>query len=243
MSRTNLRDSIRPGMLAAGTKAKIIARNTFRFTAPDGATVTRLHQTDIVRALPGGRFQLDSKGWRTVTTKDRMATVIVAAGYRMWSNKGSWYVGTGQPDVPAVPYYDGMILPDAFKAPAKGAAAEKKEQSTRKAIKLFCDKLDKMPELPAPSNGDCWLCCMKDKAGQSMGEMGGTDSDREHLRTHLKEGYLHGSLILNALQFAGYGDVSLIWHMENRDRKEGRKSTWAKRALRKYLYRKLGLVA
>ena len=165
MARTNLKDSIRPEMLAPGTRAKIIARNTFRFTAPDGATVTRLHITDIVRALPRGRYQLDSGGWRTVTTKDRIASAIGAAGYRIWANKGSWYVGAGKLDVPAVPYYDGMILPDAFKHKGKAEKKEAAEQKLRLAVRKFCAKLDGMKELPVPRNGDCWLCCMKDKAG------------------------------------------------------------------------------
>jgi hypothetical protein len=224
-----------------GTKAKIIARNTFRFTAPDGAIVTRLHQTDIVRALPKGRYQLDSKGWRTVTTKDRMASSI--GQYRIWADKGSWYVGNGS--LGTVPYYDGMILPDAFKHKAKAGKLEAKEQALRKQVKMFCAKLDKLTELPAPSNGDCWYCSMrvtapaKDK-GKALGDATG---DNSHILEHVKEGYLHGSMIWNALESAGYREPAVIWQMENDYRKRGQKTDFAKRALRKYLYRKLGLVA
>lgn len=115
--RTNLRDSVKPGMLAPNTKARIVCRNTFRFTAPDGADVIRLHQTDIVRKLPNGKTVLDSGGWRTSTTKERMNSY---SGLRLWANKGQWFVSAGTPgESPAVPYYDGMILPDAFDKRAK----------------------------------------------------------------------------------------------------------------------------
>jgi len=232
MPRTNLRDSVKPEMLAPGHRAKIIARNTFKFTAPDGAIVTRLHNTDIVRALPGGRYQLNSGGWRTSTTKDRMGAAL--PGYRLYANKGSWYVAAGE--LGTIPYYDGMILPDAFKKPDKGAAAEKKEQSERAALRKFVSKIDKLDALPLPSNGDCWLCCLHDAAGKSMGEHG---DDAGHLRQHIKEGYLHGSLLVNAMRWAGYQDMGIRYWLNS---KPGQRSQ-VKSALRRYLYRKLGLAA
>ncbi len=158
MPRTNLRDSVKPEMLAPGTRTKIIARNTFQFTAPDGATI---------------------------------------------------------------------------------------EQALRLKIRKFCAKLDGLKELPVPSSGDCWLCRMKDKAGISMGERGGAAYDRSHLLEHSKEGYLHGSLLVNALTHAGYVNPSLVFSLEQRDRQDGRKlhnGGQVKRALKRYLYAKLGLV-
>lgn len=240
MPRTNLRDSIRPDMLAAGTRAKIIARNTFRFTAPDGATVTRLHQTDVVRELGAGRYALDSGGWRTPTTKDRMNGAL--RGYHIYANKGSWYVRQGFGFDGGIPYYDGIILPDAFEKPAalkKATKAEADEQVTRKAILAFVRKLDSFEQLPLPSAGDCWLCCMHTADGKSMGDLGGRDSNADHLREHIKEGYVHGSLLVNAMRWAGYKDLGIrYWFSQPKGHRRAIKS-----ALRRYLCRQLGLPA
>lgn len=241
--RTNLKDSVKPDMMQPGTRAKIIARNTFQFTAPNGDRVTRLHQTDVVRVTPNGKIVLNSGGWRTVTTKDRMNT---AHGVRLYSSKGSWYVTDG--NGAAVPYYDGITLPDCFapKAKAKAERTEQAEQKLRAAIRKFSNKLDKLECLPEPSPGDCWLCCMRTDKGETMGQLGGASSDAEHLRQHIKEGYLHGSLIMNALKHAGYNDPAFIFHYEQSRRKAGEKlhnGGDVKRALRRYLFRNLGLVA
>lgn len=239
MPRTNMRDSIKSEMLQEGTRAKIIARNTFRYIARDGATITRLHQTDVVRAQAGGRYQLNSGGWRTPTTKDRINSALT--GYHVYALKGSWYVvATGGPAWSGgIPYYDGMILPDAFNkkgALAKGAAAEKSEQKLRKAIRDFVKKVDTIESL-APSQGDCWLCCMRTAEGKTMGELGSNNA--EHLREHIKEGYMHGSLVVNAMRWAGYQDLGIQYWLS---KPPGDRSL-IKRALRRYLYRQLGLAA
>lgn len=236
MPRTALRDSIRPEMLAPGTRAKIIARNTFKFTAADGATVTRLHHTDVVRELGAGRYQLNSGGWRTATTKDRMNGAL--RGYHIYSNRGAWYVREGFGWDGGIPYYDGMILPDAFKPAAlkKAQKQKAKELALRKSILAFVREIDRFEQLPLPNNGDCWLCCLHDKEGKTMGEHG---DDAGHLLEHIKENYVHGSLLVNAMRWAGYQDMGIrYWLSQPRGNRKSVKS-----ALRRYLCRKLGLAA
>lgn len=134
-------------------------------------------------------------------------------------------------------------IPQCFdKMPTKAAKVEKQELALRDRIKRFVAKVDKLECLPVPSSGDCWLCCMHDKEGKSWGEHSG---DNEHIVSHVKEGYLHGSLILNSLKAAGYRQPGFIWQMANSDKAQGRKAPYArvKRALRRYLYRQCGLVA
>ena len=239
MPRTNLRDSITPDMLQPGTRAKIIARNTFRYTAPDGAIVTRLHHTDVVQELGAGRYQLNSGGWKTPTTKNRIN--IGLRGYTLHQDAGTWYVSGGA--LGQVPFYDGMIVPDAFekKGPRKKAdAAELREKKLRAAIKKFARQLNTMPEIPQPSGGDCWLCCMRDPQGKSMGEHG---NDVEHLREHVRENYLHGSLIVNAMRWAGYSDEGIRYYYSRAAQGDKSMRRVLARALRRYLYRKLGLVS
>lgn len=238
--RTLMRDQFTADQRAA-CKPKIIARNTFRYQ-DGGCTVIRLHATDIVRELSPGRYKLDSGGWRTMTTKDRMQGAI--GPYRLWQDKGQWFVGCD--GNAAVPYYDGMVLPDAFKKRGKADKAAAKELKLRAAVKKFCNRLDGLKELPVPSNGDCWFCCLHVADGKDKGKALGDVSHADHILSHIKEGYLHGSLIMNALTHAGYGNPCVVFGMEQSDRQQGRK-LWnggnVKRALRRYLHAKLGLVS
>ncbi len=248
MGRTNLRDQF-DATERAQWKPKIIARNTFRFER-DGETVIRLHGTDIVTKHKDGSVTLNAGGWKTVTTKDRMNGAM-PAGYMLLQKAGAWFVrkGSWHEDGAQIPFFDGMKVPQCFEhMPAKAAANEKRETKLRADIKRFVGKLDKLECLPEPSSGDCWYCMMTVKepskdAGKSLGEATGNN---EHIRSHIKEGYLHGSLIMRALKWAGYCEPGFIFAMEQSDRKQKRKlhnGGNVKRALRRYLYRQLGLVS
>lgn len=241
MPRTNLRDQFTAEQRNKW-KPKIVQRNTFRFTV-DGCTVTRLHATDIVKELGAGRYELNSGGWKTPTTKDRMNGAL--RGYNIYQKAGAWYVEKGDYGYSGgVPFFDGMIVPDAFDKPAKAEAAEKRELKLHAQIRKFVAKCDKLSELPAPCSGDCFYCQMVVSDGKDKGKsLGDATGNAEHIHSHLAEGYLHGSLIVNALKWAGYRDPGFIWHHENRTIAEGRKPTMIKRALRRYLNRQCGLAS
>lgn len=90
-------------------KRKKVYNNTYRYDYEDGTIVWRLHNTDVVTKLPDGRYVLNSGGWRTVTTKERINRY---APVRVWSHKGEWYVyenGEWRE-----PFYDGIIVGSAY---------------------------------------------------------------------------------------------------------------------------------
>ena len=64
-----------------------------------------------------------------------------------------------------------------------------------------------------------------------MGELG--SDNVTHLHEHVKEGYLHGSLLVNAMRAYGYNDsqIGLYYSMKIADT--------FKRAVRRYLQRNL----
>ena len=123
-----MRESMRDMMADAApsvVKPHLIANNTIEYHRPDGTRVIRLHHTDIIEFLPDGKIRLNTQGWKTVTTKDRMNCL---PGYRIGSVRGQWYVyrGSGWNDaVEKIAFYDGMILPDAFAKPAASYAEAK----------------------------------------------------------------------------------------------------------------------
>ena len=233
MARTNLSAQFDTQTIKA-TNAHIVKRNTFS-RQENGETIIRLHGTDIVRKHANGSVTLNSAGWKTVTTKDRMNDHM-PAGFQLYSDKGQWFVRKGHwgdKVAPTAPYFDGMNVPRDVLAPkAKGAKLATKEDALRKQIRKFvCDVPFKGP-FPAPDNGDCWYCLMKTQDGKSLGDATG---DNGHILEHIKERYLHGSLIVNALTWAGYRSPQRIYRMGLGDN--------VRRALKRYLYRQCGLVS
>lgn len=255
MPRTNLSTSFQtvPPVAPIAGRAKIIARNTFRYSTESGATVTRLHFTDIVQAMPGGRFKLDSGGWRTMTTKDRINEALRGTGFVVVSDRGVWFVAAGPSHAhdygaavsDRVAFYDGMVLPDAFTSARGKAEREAERQRKLKAeIKRFvCEGIPSGKPIPTPDAGDCWLCSMFDAEPPATREANGhtvidpSTKDSGHLLEHVREGYMHGSLIVNAMRRAGFTDagISLICYGTRPDHKRTRA------AVQRYLKARLGL--
>lgn len=233
MARTTLRDQFTPEQRAEW-KPKIIARNTFKFVR-DGETVVRLHRTDIVRKLADGSVILTSGGWQTLTTKERM-NAQMPAGASIYQAKGLWYVARGywsDPSRVTVPYFDGIQVPQCFDNPPNVSAIDAKKKLA-KDIAKFVKRLDTLSALPVPNAGDCWYCSMFQREQKPGGAYACTEAgDTEHLLSHIKEGYIHGSLLVNAMTWAGRLDSGLIYRVGMRD--------IIKRDLRRYLRRKLGL--
>jgi hypothetical protein len=195
-------------------KPRKIANNTWRYVRKgwgvkpeEEAEFIRLHHTDIIRKDRQGRVALHSGGYRTVTTKDRINRF---SPYRIYSKRGVWYV-LGAPKAgetisgDGIPFYEGIVLPDAFKkAPPK---AVKGEDRLRSQVARMLKKLDKQPTLPQPSPGDCLFCQIAAQPGHAQ------RLNNDCVREHLKENYLHGSLLVRAVLARSYGDPAVVWHM------------------------------
>jgi len=183
-------------------RSKFIGNNTVKYYDHDGNMYIRLHNTDIITS-DGITMRLYTGGWRTVTTKDRL-NKYVPGNIHIWSEKGEWMIsntGWSDPAFIAYPFYEGIkidlhhgtvIVSKELEEELKAIAERKR---LNKLIKKYCKTLKDMDTLPMPNGGDCWFC--------SMFERGGLDST-DHLISHLEEEYIHGSLLVNALRWAGY---------------------------------------
>jgi len=203
--------------------AAFIAPNTVRYTDASGNLVTRLHHTDIIRRKPNGNLVLTSGGWRTPTTKDRLNRF---GRVSIYSDRGQWYLGQGHAKTP---FFDGIELDSLGKVVNPQPSVARDTNATKKRIKNFVNLIDKMDTLPQPNGGDCWLCMM------DKGRPVTSDLDNEHLLSHMDEGYLHGTLLCNAMRFVGFDDRRIGIHYGM-----NLKATF-KRALRRYLNRRLGV--
>jgi len=85
-------------------KPKKIANNTVRYhikmmvvaNGNNGSRgtieVVRLHDTEIVKKFPNGDIELNSGGWLTLTTKERMNRVA-EGNYSIWQRDRRWILG------------------------------------------------------------------------------------------------------------------------------------------------------
>lgn len=211
------------GDLLSNTKdvknSKFVANNTLEIEYNDGSKAIRLHDTDVV-TFKDGKVILNSGGWKTPTTKDRInrfSPVIVSQQNHIWYVKGNIF-------------YDGITF-DLFgnQLSKKIADKTKKVNKLRKQIKGFVNLLSE-DNLPTPSSGDFWFCHLKNKDGKTIGDLSG---DNEHLLSHLEEKYLHGSLLVNAMLEAGYAKQQIAFHYQMKF------VDTFKRALTRYLQKRL----
>lgn len=211
--------------------SKVVALNTVKYETKSGDQVIRLHNTDILRFGTDGSTTISTGGWKTPTTKDRINKFLPKGS--VFSDRGTWILSLGNKKHA---FADGMRI--GARGGVSGAGNNKKEIALKKMIKLFCDKMRKMEILPSPNNGDCWFCCMRDTlTGKPIGDV----SDSNHIFEHLKERYVHGSLIYNAMEWAGCSPFAIqMAFSENPDSSKNYRDL-ATRPVRRYLKRQLGL--
>lgn len=192
--------------------AHIIANNTIEYTRANGDKVIRLHQTDIMTITPRGKISLNTGGWQTVTTKERLNRYL-PSGFRINQEKGIWYLNE-------IPYRDGMTI--GVRGKISGGGSVSKSLRLIKQINQYCTKVRQLKTIPLPNGGDCFICRMPEP---------------DCIQSHLDEGYIHGTILVNALQWAGYGDTGVRFYMT--DMAHQRTSLIS--ALRRYLKSRLGL--
>ena len=84
--------------------------------------IVRLHNTEIAHVRPDGRITLNTGGWLTPTTKDRLNKVLALGDghWRVWSEKGMWMLNyftpgdfTEKRPIPTYAWADGVtVWPD-----------------------------------------------------------------------------------------------------------------------------------
>lgn len=180
----------------AGGRSKefrTIANNTVARLVDGGAAI-RLHQTDIVTFFENDDIRLDSGGWLTVTTKERLNRYTKAG---ISQRAGVWYMSDGSL------FYDGIIIrgDGSPVKPKKPDNYEKKLKDIKKRAKTYAKNYVqalKDGKIDYPSGGDCWACLGMVRAG-----------DTYHLEAHIKEKYYVPTLLVNAGRAAGYRDEQI----------------------------------
>ena len=82
------------------SKGYLLAKHT-HIRQRGRAFAVRYHNTDVVIIRPDGQYRLNSGGWKTVTTKNRMNMVLPRSVVHQ--SKGIWLIED-------VVYYDNILL-------------------------------------------------------------------------------------------------------------------------------------
>lgn len=212
---------------------RVLANNTRGVRNDDDSIGVVLHQTEVLRFHPDGTVTINTGGWATATTKDRI-NAFLPAPLQVVSDKGQWYVRNYRQDA-RVLFYDGMVVdPDSPDIVVEQGArdskrAEKIAEGNVKMNRLIDSFLarhltpENLVRVMENTGGDCWTC---------KGMLG--EVDRDHLFDHLREGYFMGSMVLNAISHKGYRNPGFIYESILRSAEDGDLSD-SKRLLRTYL--------
>ena len=210
-----------------------VANNTYLIRDGEDIAV-RLHNTNVVTFKPNGDVVLDSGGWKTVTTKERMNRFMPHFG--LYQEKGVWYVADGYcygcTDETAhvkVAYADGMTIHADGSITGTGKFTPKADKETKKAVKAFAKLCANSIPLEKPSDADCWYCYMWDN--------GDPNSSHEHIDSHIEEGYVVPSLVYRALE-AHHNAPAAFWGaFKNDEGKDNGLAGIARWAVEKSVYR------
>lgn len=198
--------------------SKIVDHNTVEIGFKNGDKAIRLHKTNIVKFTTDGKIILTSGGWKTTTTKDRLNKYNP---FNVYQKNSIWYVETPKG---TFNFYDGIAFDLQGNIVSENKTIDLKVvNKVKRDIKKYVNLLDKVEKLPEPSGADCWVCGFD---GCNLG-------NNDHLQLHIKEGYIHGSILVNAMREYGYRDNQIAFHYQADIRDS------FKRALRKYLYKRL----
>lgn len=185
--------------LLGDKQAKTIGHNTVVSRQGEDIGVT-LHSTTVITYHPNDTITLNSGGWRTVTTKDRI-NQLLPMPLGVYSESGVWTLSRrGNNPGTVSEFYDGMKFTVHGEMVSKvkvNTAAElrKVKRQISGYVKLYDNEtvLRLVNEaVEHGTSGDC-LFCQMDNQG-----------DSGHLWNHLEEGYVMATTMRNALRFCNY---------------------------------------
>ncbi len=217
-----------------GTKAnrpdatkRLDGRATTARKLPDGSIAVRYHATDILTFTPRGGVTVNTGGFRSATTKDKINAYLPSGFPRLWQADSVWTLA-------GETFMDGDTLSARGKlARRKGRTDEAKRiASTVKRINTFAKLAADAIPLPMPGGGDCLLCQL---------ERGGHDQGRGHLEEHMREGYVVPSLVLSALEATGYSDTIKAAAFGQAPSWVGTARDYVQKAVRRYLKARFGI--
>lgn len=217
---------------------KKLENNTYLSKGEENIYI-RLHDTNIITFLPNGRTILNSGGYKTATTKDRMNKYLPHP-FQIYREQNEWYLYGktsvsfwNDPNKFRNPFKDGMVITKngrILKASSQKTIDRNKKLKIKikEYVKLYTKKLP----IPKPSTSDCLYCALK------------LDHDPDHIDWHIKEKYIVPSLAYNALLDSNCGPLffEIMFNEKATDLQDSYFIHTIEKALYKYIAKRKGFV-
>ena len=208
----------RASRLGEMVSSKRVANNTIEATYTNGNRVIILHETLILEFRKNGATVVNTGGYNTHTTRDRLNRFLPSPHSVRTSNGNIYINGTPFQNTVKIKS-DGTIVPDVKPT---------KLLSDRKLIDRFMSHVRKngLPSIEK-SGGDPW--CFNPDIGKSV------------MRDWLESLYFTRAMYRLAMQFAGLTDHGAAYYAQMADQNGGKLDTTDLRRIRRYIRSQLGL--
>lgn len=210
-------------------ETKKLARNTW-LREENGAMIIRFWETDIVNISPDDIYTLNSGGYRTCTTKERLNDLTPA---RIGADRGLWYAWERYPGTGRVLFADGIRIDSGGKV-VDGQGSEdfpaimkKVDRMVSKYIAGYAAHVMELGHPEEETAGDCFGCTFGN--GTTTEPLG-----YDHYLAHFHEKYYVPSILQKAILEVGYGNPPIVWGMMKRDIAHSREPYHLKHALRRF---------
>jgi len=204
---------------------RLAKNNTLAVTHKHKTLAIRYYWTDIITySIKRKTITLNSGEWLTPSTKDRINHYLINSQFPGINNCSTyitqtdsrWFVENG---ISISLFYDGVVLDDEGYV-INPMYEDKKRDRLLKQIEKYINKLSHairnrhlLDAQLLNTSGDCFCCMMGDTiTGKPLGDI---TRNNDHLLSHIKEGYIMGSLIYNALIYSGYKQKQLPYLSAN----------------------------
>lgn len=236
-----------------GKSQKKLENNTYLVQVDAETLGVKLHDTIVVYIFKSGIYQLNTGGWKSATTKDRINKYGPA---RVSQKNGIWYIGEGIFEDGVRVNSKGKVLTPQRGVQETESKKRKLDRMVRTYIKGFGKhiianglqtgspvglnqksewsvvKLVDGPQPLAPNKGDCWACYFGLSSDDPLKEPLGVQHLLEHMIDEAGPYYVP-SLLWKAILTGRYVNPSFIWGHMDADAKRG-KSDFAERVLTAY---------
>lgn len=224
--------------------ARMVKRNTLSYITDMGECRLRLHGTDVAIKYPNDTIEIDTGGYNTKTTRDRLNDALDGTGLTVYTRAGSIHVGGRGQDCEFVRWAriesTGNVVTDLERGDSIPY------DDVRAYVERYVDKL-KRYGVPLDMAGDPWIPVGSDglyRAEHVRFWIGEPSAVRAHGEDPTQEGaqepYVFGTLVYNALRWSGLADAGarMFMHDFNNGRGDARRMVTQK--VRRYLRACLG---
>jgi len=194
-------------------KTRLIALNTVQIDFEDGGYIIRFHQTNIVNKKPNGNIVLNTDGWRTLTTKERI-NWFLPHGIHLYQENFKWFLYIETDNGNKIqPFYDGIeITPTGEIVNPKVTIKQFKEQlklsdQLNKLIKQYAKQIteNNLEQIMQTSCPKCQTVLYYNPNKEEI---------RQHLLEHLRTNTFSTEILEQALISAGYQSYQIVYHVK-----------------------------